>query len=214
LVGRSSERAAGARAAAEDAGREAGAGGDIAMRAGEAMHGIEVSSREIRAVLSLINEIAFQTNLLALNAGVEAARAGDAGAGFAVVASEVRALAQRSGEASKQIAALIAACDAQVATGVARVGESREALQRIIAKVTEVSGMFGEIARGAQEQSGKLGALGSAVGELETSVQQNATLAEETNASSRALSGEAERLFGSIGRFRLPAERGALRRAA
>ena len=63
--------------------------------------------QRIGEIVGMIDEIAFQTNLLALNAAVEAARAGDAGRGFAVVASEVRALAQRSGQASKEIKSLI-----------------------------------------------------------------------------------------------------------
>ncbi len=65
------------------------------------------ASEKTNHIIKVIEEIAFQTNLLALNAAVEAARAGEAGMGFAVVADEVRALAQRSGDAAKEIASLI-----------------------------------------------------------------------------------------------------------
>ncbi len=64
-------------------------------------------------MVKTIDLIARQTNLLAINAAVEAARAGEMGAGFAVVSQEIRALAQKSGNASKEISALVGEIQAE-----------------------------------------------------------------------------------------------------
>jgi methyl-accepting chemotaxis protein len=179
--------------------------GNVVRDAVGAMGAIEKSAQEISQIIGVIDEIAFQTNLLALNAGVEAARAGDAGRGFAVVASEVRALAQRSAEAAKEIKTLISASTSQVNTGVALVGQTGEALQRIVSRVAEIDGLVSEIAASAQEQATGLQQVNTAVNQMDQVTQQNAAMVEESTAASHSLSQEAETLAGSVSRFKIGA---------
>jgi methyl-accepting chemotaxis protein len=196
--------AEGARAAAAVVARsrtDAEHAGQVVGDAVTAMGQIEESSAQITQIIGVIDEIAFQTNLLALNAGVEAARAGDAGRGFAVVASEVRALAQRSADAAKEIKALISASSQQVAQGVGLVGQTGEALQRIVVQVAEIDSLVSEIAAGAQEQSTGLHEVNTAVNDMDRVTQQNAAMVEETTAASHALAHEARLLAESVARF-------------
>jgi methyl-accepting chemotaxis protein len=188
--------------------------GAIVRDAVGAMGAIEKSSQEISQIIGVIDEIAFQTNLLALNAGVEAARAGDAGRGFAVVASEVRALAQRSADAAKEIKTLISASTQQVDAGVNLVGQTGEALQRIVSRVSEIDGLVSEIAASAQEQATGLQQVNTAVNQMDQVTQQNAAMVEESTAASHSLSQEAEVLAGSVSRFRIGDTPAANRAAA
>ncbi|CAN5364972.1 methyl-accepting chemotaxis protein [soil metagenome] len=169
----------------------------------DAMNEIEKSSQSISQIIGVIDEIAFQTNLLALNAGVEAARAGDAGRGFAVVAQEVRALAQRSADAAKEIKTLISTSTQQVGQGVAMVGQTGEALQAIVAKVSEIDSLVSEIAAGAAEHATGLNEVNAAVNQMDQTVQQNAAMVEQSTAASHALKGEANSLTQMIGRFKV-----------
>jgi len=184
---------------------EAEQSGDVVRRAVAAMSGIERGSAEISEIISVIDGIAFQTNLLALNAGVEAARAGDAGKGFAVVASEVRALAQRSAEAAKDVKTRILASSQQVDAGVDLVSETGKALQRIIARIGEISTLVSAIAQSAEHQATGLQQVNTAMSEMDGVTQQNAAMVEEATAASRSLSAEADELSRQVARFKLAA---------
>ena len=184
--------------------------GEVVREAVVAMGEIADSSSKISKITSVIDEIAFQTNLLALNAGVEAARAGEAGRGFAVVASEVRALAQRSSDAAREIAGLIAASSGQVKRGVDLVGQAGEALTGIESSVSEIYNCVSEIAVSAQQQSSGLAEINVAVNQLDQVTQQNAAMFEQATAASHALTREAETLTRTTGRFRTGAATGAL----
>jgi methyl-accepting chemotaxis protein len=196
------ERAGSANAAVRSARDEAQHSGAVVRNAVEAMGGIERTSGEISEIISVIDGIAFQTNLLALNAGVEAARAGDAGKGFAVVASEVRALAQRSAEAAKDVKTRITASSQQVDEGVRLVGETGQALQRIIDRIAEIDGLVADIARSAEQQATGLQQVNTAVSEMDGVTQQNAAMVEEATAAARSLAAEAEAMARQITRFR------------
>ena len=74
--------------------------------------------------MELISDITEQTNVLALNAAIQAASAGDAGRGFTVVAEEVQRLAERSGEATKQIAAIVKTIQTDTQGAVSAMEES------------------------------------------------------------------------------------------
>lgn len=187
---------------AEEGMNAAKSGGDIAGEAVNAMARIEATSQKISDIIRVIDDIAFQTNLLALNAAVEAARAGDAGKGFAVVASEVRTLAQRSGEAAKDIANLISSSNTEVSDGVKLVRQVGESLTVIVGASKKVASTIADISAASSEQANGIDEMSQTVAHLDEMTQSNAALAEESAASANALASRIAQLNGLVSGYR------------
>lgn len=185
-----------------DVSQQANAGGEIAEQAVKAMEDINISSRKISGIVGLIDQIAFQTNLLALNASVEAARAGEQGRGFAVVANEVRNLAGRSADAAKDIKKLVEESISQVDTGSKLVNRAGKSLEDIVNGVQRVTVLMAEIATASREQSQGIEQVNTAVSQMDSVTQQNASLVEESSAAGRSLQGQAEALLKEVSFFR------------
>ncbi len=151
--------------------------GEIAGQAISAMADIEASAEKIGQIIGVIDEIAFQTNLLALNAGIEAARAGDSGRGFAVVAQEVRALAQRSGDAAREIKQLVTDTKSQVEVGVQHVGRTQSAISSIVEQVRGINDAVSGIARDASAHVENLETSTAVLGRISRDQNADATVA-------------------------------------
>lgn len=178
-------------------------GGRLVSDAVKSINEISQSSKKISEIINVINEISFQTNLLALNAAVEAARAGEQGRGFAVVAGEVRNLAQRSGNAAKEIGTLIKDSIEKIDTGTNLANQSGEALQEIISSVKNVGGVISEIAAASQEQKSGVNQINIAVTEMDTMTQQNAALVEETASAGEEMANQAQELLALMEKFKI-----------
>lgn len=125
------------------------------------------SSQEIGEIVELISDITEQTNVLALNAAIQAASAGDAGRGFSVVAEEVQRLAERSGEATKQIATIVKTIQADTQNAVSAMeqttqgvlegnrlaDEAGKSLEEIGRVSTQLAHLIGNISKATRDQS-------------------------------------------------------------
>lgn len=125
------------------------------------------SSEQIGAITRVIAQINDQIDLLSLNAAIEAARAGKHGRTFAVVAQELQRLAERTAEATSQIAKVIEKNQREVesaVTAMARVGGQVErgremvdraggALDGIIANADKMLACIQQVRASSEEQS-------------------------------------------------------------
>ena len=132
------------------------------------------SSLEIGEIVELISDITEQTNVLALNAAIQAASAGEAGRGFTVVAEEVQRLAERSGEATKQIEAIVKTIQADTQDAVAAMEKSTVG----VVEGTKLSDAAGQALTEIQKVSRELASLIGGISDQTT--KQSASVTDVT----------------------------------
>lgn len=177
--------------------------GQVMASVTDKMRGIRDSSLRMAEIINVIDGISFQTNILALNAAVEAARAGEQGRGFAVVAGEVRSLAQSSATAAREIKDLIDDSVRKVQEGMLLVNTAEETIDGLTGHVRDVNEVISEISQASREQSDGIHQINIAVGQIDTTTQQNAALVEESAAAAFSLQAQASALAEAVSAFKL-----------
>jgi methyl-accepting chemotaxis protein len=167
-----------------------------AASGGKAVSEATAAMKDIAARIGIIEDIARQTNLLALNAAIEAARAGEAGKGFAVVASEVRKLAERSAKAAGEITGLSA-------SSLAVSDRAGKFIGQIVPDVQKTAELVQDIAASSREQSQGIIQINTALAQLDSVIQTNATASGQLAEMSEDLSTQACELESSIAFFRI-----------
>lgn len=173
----------------------------LAQGTTEQASSIEELSSTISDVASKIDDN--QTNILALNAAVEAARSGAAGKGFAVVADEVRNLAAKSSEAAKNSAHLIERSMKAVEEGSSLADEAAANLQALYENTGQITSTITDIANASQEQAFAVSQINQGLEQIASVVHTNAATAEESAASSKELSNQAELLQNLVDKFEI-----------
>ncbi len=175
------------------------------------------SSQEIGEIVELISDITEQTNVLALNAAIQAASAGEAGRGFSVVAEEVQRLAERSGEATKQIAAIVKTIQTDTHDAVAAMEYSTQGVvegaklsDAAGQALNEISSVSQDLARLIQAISTDTQAQADIATQVADSMQgilkitgQTTTSTQETAVSIGELTELAVELKGSVSGFKV-----------
>lgn len=178
------------------------------------------SAEHIGEIINVIDDISEQTNLLALNAAIEAARAGEYGRGFSVVAGSISNLAEKSGEATKEITKLIRevqeklkrAVEAskkgavEIEKGVASSGETQKAFHKIEEAADIVEAEIKKVSTKTDEQVVSIRKVVDVADKLKSLAQNMSQTVEDQTMSSTGVVKSVERISESANQIMVGAE--------
>ena len=154
-----------------------------------------------------------------LNAAIQAASAGEAGRGFSVVAEEVQRLAERSGDATRQIAALVKAIQTDTQDAVAAMERSTHgvvegarlsdnagtALTEIDRVTRRLAELIEKISDSAQKEAGHANNVAGNIQHIFAVTEQAESGTRTTATQVRDLARIADELRQSVSRFKISA---------
>ncbi|MFE6707094.1 methyl-accepting chemotaxis protein [Bacillus thuringiensis] len=129
---------------------------DTVQDVSSSIYALEVRSKEIHEILTVITTISNQTNSLALNASTESSCAGEMGEEFSGVADEVRILAERTEASARDIAKLIGETQAEAERAVKSIQKSSKEVESGITLVQSSGAFFEKISESAQSVTNQI----------------------------------------------------------
>jgi twitching motility protein PilJ len=175
------------------------------------------SSQKISQVVTLIEEIALKTNLLAINASVEASRAGEQGQGFTVVAEQVGALAEQSAAATREIAQIVAAIQAetkdvaevmeqgtaQVVDGTRLVEATKQKLNQVLQNSQEINTLMSSISTATISQAETAKTVTQLMQQVTIASEERSVFSSQMASSMQATSQVAKKLEEKVAQFQV-----------
>ncbi|MFJ7033976.1 methyl-accepting chemotaxis protein [Bacillus cereus] len=129
---------------------------DTVQDVSSSIYALEVRSKEIHEILTVITTISNQTNSLALNASTESSCAGEMGEEFSDVADEVRILAERTEASARDIAKIIGETQAEAERAVKSIQKSSKEVESGITLVQSSGAFFEKISESAQSVTNQI----------------------------------------------------------